>query len=59
MNSVLGKAYGKAAWGLPLQGSDVAVMWDHLYWFLFWLSVFFFVLVVGGMLYFAVVYRKQ
>jgi cytochrome c oxidase subunit 2 len=59
MNSVVSKAYGKAAWGLPLQGSDVAVMWDQLYWFLFWLSVFFFILVVGGMLYFAIVYRKQ
>lgn len=59
MNSVLSKAYGKAAWGLPLQGSDVAVAWDALYWFLFWLSVFFFVLVVGGMIYFAIAYRKQ
>ena len=58
MNSVLGK-YAKAGWGLPLQGSDVAVTWDHLYWFLFWLSVFFFILVVGGMLYFIVVYRHQ
>lgn len=45
--------------GLPLQGSDVAVAWDHLYWFLLWLSVFFFILVVGGMIYFAVVYRKR
>jgi cytochrome c oxidase subunit 2 len=51
--------YGKAEWGLPLQGSDVAVMWDHLYWFLFWLSVFFFILIVGGMLYFCFAYRAQ
>jgi cytochrome c oxidase subunit 2 len=55
---MLNKLYTQGA-GLPLQGSDVAVAWDHLYWFLFWLSVFFFVLVVGGMIYFAVVYRKR
>lgn len=44
--------------GLPIQGSDVAVAWDHLYLFLYWLSVFFFILVVGGMIYLAVKYRK-
>jgi cytochrome c oxidase subunit 2 len=59
MNSVLGKAYAKAGWGLPLQGTDVAVIWDHLYWFLFWMSVFFFILVVGGMVYFCFAYRKR
>ena len=47
------------AGGLPMQGSDVAVMWDHLYNFLLWLSVFFFILVVGGMIYFAVAYRAS
>jgi cytochrome c oxidase subunit 2 len=45
--------------GLPIQGSDVAVAWDALYWFLIWLSVFFFILVVGGMIYFAVRYRSS
>ena len=44
---------------VPLQGTDVAGSWDQLYFFLVWLSVFFFVLVVGGMLYFAVKYRKS
>ena len=48
-----------AASGLPMQGSDVAVLWDNLYIFLLWLSVFFFILVVGGMLYFAVKYRAS
>ena len=47
------------AYGLPTQGSDVAVVWDNLYNFLVWMSVFFFVLVVGAMLYFAYTYRKQ
>ena len=42
---------------LPLQGTDISVRWDHLYNFLLWLSVFFFVLVVGAMLVFAVKYR--
>ncbi|MBC7693278.1 MAG: cytochrome c oxidase subunit II [Methylotenera sp.] len=45
--------------GLPIQGTDVAVMWDSLYNFLLWLSVFFFILVVGGMIYLAVRYRKR
>lgn len=49
----------KAMMGLPIQGSDVAVAWDNLYVFLFWLSVFFFVLVVGGMIYLVIVYRKK
>lgn len=49
----------KAMGGLPIQGSDVAVAWDHLYVFLFWLSVFFFVLVVGGMVYLAIKYRAR
>jgi len=44
---------------LPLQASEVARSWDQLYFFLVWLSVFFFILVVGGMIYFAVKYRKS
>lgn len=44
---------------LPLQGSDIAASWDQLYMFLIWLSLFFFILVVGGMVYLAVEYRRQ
>jgi len=44
---------------LPLQGSDIAVQWDHLYSFLIWISAFFFVLIVGGMIYLAVKYRRR
>jgi len=44
---------------LPLQGTEVAAQWDSLYNFLVWLSVFFFVLVVGGMIYLAVKYRAS
>ncbi len=55
---MLNKVYTQGL-GLPLQGSDVAVAWDSLYWFLLWLSVFFFILVVGGMIYFAVIYREK
>jgi cytochrome c oxidase subunit 2 len=43
--------------GLPIQGTEVAAKYDLLYAFLFWLSVFFFILVVGGMIYLAVKYR--
>ncbi len=44
---------------LPIQGSDIAVPWDHLYHFVFGLSVFFFVLVIGAMLYFIVAYKHD
>jgi len=55
---MLNKVYTQGL-GLPLQGSDVAVAWDSLYWFLFWISALFFVLVVGGMIYFAIIYREK
>lgn len=44
---------------LPLQASDVAARWDTLYNFLVWLSVFFFVLVIGGMLVYAYKYKDR
>lgn len=44
---------------LPIQATEVAAKWDLLYSFLLWLSVFFFVLVVGAMIFFVVKYRKQ
>jgi len=47
------------AGSVPLQGSEVAAQWDGLYSFLVWLSVFFFVLVVGAMIYFIITYRHD
>jgi cytochrome c oxidase subunit 2 len=44
---------------LPLEGTSIARSWDDLYVFLVGLSVFFFVLVVGGMLWFAWKYRDR
>ncbi len=44
---------------LPLSGSEIAHSWDLLWYFLVWLSVFFFVLIVGGMVYLAVAYRAK
>lgn len=44
---------------LPTQGTDVATRWDLLYNFLVGLSAFFFVLIVGGMIYFAFKYRHR
>ncbi len=48
-----------AGGSLPLQGSTLASSWDHLYLFLVWISVFFFILVVGAMIYFAVKYHHS
>lgn len=44
---------------LPIQGTEVAAKWDILYYFLLGISVFFFVVVIGAMIYFAWKYRKQ
>ena len=44
---------------LPVRASNLAGGWDELYIFLVWLSVFFFVLVVGLTVYFIVRYRKS
>jgi cytochrome c oxidase subunit 2 len=44
---------------LPIQGTEVAARWDTLYYFLIWVSIFFFVLVVGAMIYFAWKYRRH
>ena len=52
-------AFAASSGHLPLQGSEVAVKWDALYMFLVWLSVFFFILVVGGMMYFVFKYKQR
>lgn len=44
---------------IPLPGTDVAAQWDNLYSFLVWISIFFFILIVGGMLYFIIKYRYR
>jgi len=44
---------------IPVAATDVAKDWDSLYWFLFYLSLFFFVGIVLAMIIFAVKYRKS
>lgn len=44
---------------LPLAGTDIASRWDSLYIFLVWLSIFFFVLIIGAMLVFVVKYHHR
>lgn len=43
----------------PIQGSDIATAWDSLYDFLVYLSVFFFILIVGAVVYFAIRYKAK
>ncbi len=43
----------------PIQGSDVAVAWDGLYDFLVYLSIFFFILIVGAVVLFAIRYKAK
>jgi cytochrome c oxidase subunit 2 len=54
-----GAAFAGNTPGLPIQASEVATEWDTLYNFLVGLSFFFFVLVVGAMLYFVKAYRAR
>jgi len=44
---------------LPIQASKVAAQWDNLYIFLFWVSVFFCVIVIAPMVFFAIKYRER
>jgi cytochrome c oxidase subunit 2 len=44
---------------VPAQGTAIAARWDSLYDFLLGLSAFFFLLVIGAMLYFAITYRHR
>jgi cytochrome c oxidase subunit II len=48
-----------ATFWFPEQASTFAPEVDNFYFFLFYLSVFFFVPIVGAMVYFAVVYRRR
>ncbi len=47
------------AGSVPIQGTAVAARWDGLWDFLLGLSAFFFVLVVGAMIYFIIAYRHR
>jgi cytochrome c oxidase subunit 2 len=44
---------------IPVAATDVAHSWDQIYWFLIWISAFFFVGIVLAMIIFAVKYRKS
>ena len=44
---------------LPVAATDVSQSWDSLYWFLVWVSAFFFVGIVIAMIIFVVKYRKE
>lgn len=43
---------------IPVAATDVARSWDSIYWFLMWISLFFFVGICGAMAWFAIKYRK-
>jgi len=44
---------------LPIAASDLATRWDWLYDFLIGLSIFFTILVLGAMIWFAIAYRRR
>jgi len=64
LGSVLGGvapslAAGAGDFWMPFQGSTTAPAVDRLFYFIFWVSVFFFVLIVGLSLYFVIRYRSR
>ncbi|MBS1960283.1 MAG: cytochrome c oxidase subunit II [Bdellovibrionales bacterium] len=58
VSSVSLTAGGAHAATLPVAATDVARDWDSIYWFLMWVSAFFFVGIVVAMAIFAIKYRK-
>ena len=44
---------------VPVAATDLAQSWDSIYWFLVYLSLFFFVGIVGAMIWFVVKYRSS
>jgi cytochrome c oxidase subunit 2 len=44
---------------IPVAATDIAESWDTLYWFLVYTSAFFFVGIVGAMIWFAIKFRKD
>ena len=50
---------GQLGGSLPIAGTEIAGQWDSLYLFLFYISVFFFVIVIGPMVLFAIKYRAR
>lgn len=44
---------------LPVASTDISQSWDSLYWFLVWVSAFFFVGIIIAMIVFVVKYRKE
>ncbi|MGE0614037.1 MAG: cytochrome c oxidase subunit II [Bacteriovoracia bacterium] len=54
-----GNLHGALGGSLPIAATDIAARWDTLYLFLFYLSLFFFVLVIGAMVWFAWKYRAS
>ncbi len=49
----------KGTFNLPPADSTIAASYDQLFYFIYWLSVFFFVLITGVTIYFALKYRKK
>lgn len=43
----------------PIKGSTISGEVDAVFDFMFWVSIFFFILLMGGMAYFAVKYRRK
>jgi len=58
MGIILASNDGSSFW-MPPQASEFAVDVDALFNFILWLSVFFFLLLMGATVYFAVKYRKK
>ena len=62
MTELLGQlplAAGEGSFWMPPQGSTAAFEVDRVFYFIFWTSAFFFVLIVGLMVFFVIRYRRR
>lgn len=58
MHNLLAQGAGKTFW-MPPQASTTAHETDWVWYFIYWVSVFFFVLIVAAAVYFVVRYRQK
>lgn len=59
LGHMMAQATNTGSWWRPIQASSHAVAVDNLFNFILYLSLFFFVLIVGAMVYFMVKYRRK
>lgn len=59
MTALLNVAFAESSSFMPPQGTAIAAQYDNLYAFIVWLSTIASLIVIGGMIYFVMKYRRK